>query len=108
VDARYIYSGTAVSERAALISSFKAGLFPVLVNCGKHGFGADISAQACSLCSCPAILTEGTDVPNIDCVVVARPTRSRNLFAQMVGPLEQRHRFLSSHCTDRTRNEAES
>jgi ATP-dependent helicase IRC3 len=31
-----------------------------------------------------AILTEGADVPNIDCVVVARPTRSRNVFAQMV------------------------
>lgn len=31
-----------------------------------------------------AILTEGADIPNIDCVVVARPTRSRNVFAQMV------------------------
>lgn len=34
-----------------------------------------------------AILTEGADIPNIDCVVVARPTRSRNIFAQMVGVL---------------------
>ncbi len=32
-----------------------------------------------------AILTEGADIPNIDCVIVARPTRSRNVFAQMVG-----------------------
>lgn len=31
-----------------------------------------------------AILTEGADIPNIDCVIVARPTRSRNIFAQMV------------------------
>lgn len=31
-----------------------------------------------------AILTEGADIPNIDCVIVARPTRSRNVFAQMV------------------------
>ncbi|KAG8866254.1 hypothetical protein FRB98_004982, partial [Tulasnella sp. 332] len=31
------------------------------------------------------ILTEGVDVPNIDCVVVARPTRSKNLFAQIIG-----------------------
>jgi superfamily II DNA or RNA helicase len=31
-----------------------------------------------------ALLTEGTDIPNVDCVVVARPTRSRNLFLQMV------------------------
>ncbi|KAG8973928.1 hypothetical protein FRB90_009859, partial [Tulasnella sp. 427] len=41
------------------------GEFPVLVNC--------------------AILTEGADVPNIDCVMIARPTRSRNLFAQIIG-----------------------
>ena len=33
-----------------------------------------------------AILTEGADVPNIDCVLIARPTRSRNLFVQMVRP----------------------
>jgi hypothetical protein len=32
-----------------------------------------------------AILTEGTDIPSIDCVIVAKPTRSRNVFAQMVG-----------------------
>ncbi|KAJ7630892.1 P-loop containing nucleoside triphosphate hydrolase protein [Roridomyces roridus] len=65
IDARYVYSGTPVDERRALIASFKAGQFPVLINC--------------------AILTEGADIPNIDCVVVARPTRSRNVFAQMIG-----------------------
>lgn len=31
------------------------------------------------------LLTEGYDDPGIDCVVVLRPTRSRPLFAQMVG-----------------------
>ncbi|KAJ7783732.1 P-loop containing nucleoside triphosphate hydrolase protein [Mycena maculata] len=65
VDARYVFSGTPGNERQALIASFKAGQFPVLINC--------------------AILTEGADIPNIDCVVVARPTRSRNIFAQMIG-----------------------
>ncbi|KAF7347873.1 DEAD-box family helicase [Mycena venus] len=65
IDARYVFSGTPMSERQALIASFKAGQFPVLINC--------------------AILTEGADIPNIDCVVVARPTRSRNVFAQMIG-----------------------
>ncbi|KZP10559.1 P-loop containing nucleoside triphosphate hydrolase protein [Athelia psychrophila] len=65
IDARYVHSGTPVAERRTLISSFKEGAFPVLVNC--------------------AILTEGADIPNIDCVVVARPTRSRNVFAQMIG-----------------------
>jgi len=48
-----------------LVDGFKAGDFPVLVNC--------------------ALLTEGADIPNIDCVVIARPTRSRNVFLQMIG-----------------------
>ncbi|KAF9270115.1 P-loop containing nucleoside triphosphate hydrolase protein [Marasmius fiardii PR-910] len=65
IDARYVSSKTPAMERKALINSFRAGEYPVLVNC--------------------SILTEGTDIPNIDCVVVARPTRSRNLFAQMIG-----------------------
>ncbi|KAI0048367.1 P-loop containing nucleoside triphosphate hydrolase protein [Auriscalpium vulgare] len=65
IDARYVYSGTPVAERKALIASFRASEFPVLVNC--------------------SLLTEGADIPNIDCVLVARPTRSRNVFAQMIG-----------------------
>jgi ATP-dependent helicase IRC3 len=65
VDARFLYSGTPIPERNASIDGFKAGEFPVLVNC--------------------ALLTEGTDIPNVDCVVVARPTRSRNVFLQMIG-----------------------
>ncbi|KAI0932110.1 hypothetical protein AcW1_000677 [Taiwanofungus camphoratus] len=65
VDARYIYSGTPAAERRALVDTFKLGHFPVLINC--------------------AVLTEGADIPNIDCVIVARPTRSRNVFAQMIG-----------------------
>jgi ATP-dependent helicase IRC3 len=36
------------------------------------------------VCNC-ALLTEGFDEPSISCVVVARPTRSRPLFTQMVG-----------------------
>ncbi|TBU45109.1 P-loop containing nucleoside triphosphate hydrolase protein [Dichomitus squalens] len=65
VDARYVHSKTPAAERKALVEDFKAAKFPVLVNC--------------------AVLTEGTDIPNIDCVIVARPTRSRNVFAQMIG-----------------------
>ncbi|KAI1788749.1 P-loop containing nucleoside triphosphate hydrolase protein [Ganoderma leucocontextum] len=65
MDARYLHSKTPAGERKALVSGFKSGEFPVLVNC--------------------AVLTEGADIPNIDCVIVARPTRSRNLFAQMIG-----------------------
>ncbi|PPQ62828.1 hypothetical protein CVT24_000522 [Panaeolus cyanescens] len=65
IDARYVYADTPPMERKALVDAFKAGEFPVLINC--------------------AILTEGADIPNIDCVVLARPTRSRNVFAQMIG-----------------------
>lgn len=65
IDARGIDSQTGIAERKSLISQFKQGEFPILVNC--------------------AILTEGTDIPNIDCVVLARPTRSPNVYAQMIG-----------------------
>ncbi|KZV93999.1 P-loop containing nucleoside triphosphate hydrolase protein [Exidia glandulosa HHB12029] len=65
IDARYLYSGTPYKERTDLLTAFRAGEYPVLVNC--------------------SILTEGADIPNIDCVILARPTRSRNLFAQMIG-----------------------
>jgi ATP-dependent helicase IRC3 len=34
VDARHIYAGTPALERNALIDNFKAGDFPVLINCG--------------------------------------------------------------------------
>lgn len=35
IDARYLYSGTPSAERIALIDAFKAGEYPVLLNCGK-------------------------------------------------------------------------
>lgn len=65
IDARYLHGGTPMLERRQLLEDFSAGVYPVLVNC--------------------AILTEGADVPAIDCVLLARPTRSRNLFSQMIG-----------------------
>ncbi|TFK57061.1 P-loop containing nucleoside triphosphate hydrolase protein [Heliocybe sulcata] len=65
VDARYMYAGTSAKERKILLDDFKAGRFPVLINCG--------------------VLTEGADIPNIDCVILARPTRSPTMFSQMIG-----------------------
>ncbi|KAG9304041.1 hypothetical protein G9A89_005951 [Geosiphon pyriformis] len=56
---------TRKSVRSALLNEFKNGSFPVLVNCG--------------------ILTEGTDIPNIDCILMSRPTQSSVLFQQMLG-----------------------
>jgi len=65
IDARVIFSGTPPSERKMLLDEFRSSKFPVLVNC--------------------AVLTEGADVPNVDCVILARPTRSRTLLTQMIG-----------------------
>ncbi|KAI1116893.1 P-loop containing nucleoside triphosphate hydrolase protein [Nemania sp. NC0429] len=65
IDARFITGDTPKVERSDRLDAFKAGEFQVLVNCG--------------------VFTEGTDIPNIDCVVLARPTRSRNLLVQMIG-----------------------
>jgi superfamily II DNA or RNA helicase len=80
LDARYLHSGTPVAERKGLLHAFKCNDFPILVNCGKRHVYVRTASSKQSL----AILTEGADIPNIDCVVVARPTRSRNVFAQMV------------------------
>lgn len=65
IDARFITSDTPKKIRSERLDAFKNGEFPVLLNCG--------------------IFTEGTDIPNIDCVLMARPTRSRNLLVQMIG-----------------------
>lgn len=65
VEARHVFNGTPPRERDALLAAFKRREFPVLVNC--------------------AVLTEGADFPAIDCVMLARPTRSQNLLMQMLG-----------------------
>ncbi|RPB10284.1 P-loop containing nucleoside triphosphate hydrolase protein [Morchella conica CCBAS932] len=65
IDARPITSNTLLQVRRERLEEFRARKFPVLVNCG--------------------VFTEGTDIPNIDCVLLARPTKSRNLLVQMIG-----------------------
>ncbi|RDW83729.1 DEAD/DEAH box helicase [Aspergillus mulundensis] len=65
IDARYITGTTSKNTRDEQLDKFRAREFPVLVNCG--------------------LFTEGTDMPNVDCVLLARPTRSRNLLIQMIG-----------------------
>lgn len=65
LDARFVTGDTSKIERGEILDAFKRGDFPVLLNCG--------------------VFTEGTDIPNIDCVILARPTKSRNLLVQMIG-----------------------
>ncbi|GKT59079.1 hypothetical protein ColTof4_12628 [Colletotrichum tofieldiae] len=74
-DARFVTGDTPKVERSEMLEAFRKGEFPVLVNCG--------------------VFTEGTDIPNIDCVVLARPTRSRNLLVQMIGRGMRLHRGKS-------------
>lgn len=52
-------------ERRAMYDDMRAGRLQVLVNC--------------------MVLTEGFDMPEIECVVIARPTKSQSLFVQMRG-----------------------
>lgn len=65
VDAQFVTGDTPSKIRSARIDAFRRGEFPILLNCG--------------------VFTEGTDIPNIDCVLLARPTKSRNLLVQMIG-----------------------
>lgn len=65
IHSEYLTAQTSSINRANILKDFKEGKFPVLINCG--------------------ILTEGTDIPNIDCVLLVRPTRSHSLLLQMIG-----------------------
>ena len=63
--ARALDGGTDSDTRRATLRDFGAGKFARLVNC--------------------ALFTEGFDEPRIEVVAVVRPTKSRALYAQMVG-----------------------
>jgi superfamily II DNA or RNA helicase len=60
-----VYGTTATTERAATIESFRKGETEVLINV--------------------IVGAEGFDVPEVDCVVMARPTKSWTLYTQCVG-----------------------
>ena len=60
-----VVGSTSSDERAEYFEDFTAGRLEALVTV--------------------QVLTEGTDLPACDCVVLARPTRSPVLFTQMVG-----------------------
>lgn len=56
---------TPVDERDALLRKFAAGEIQVIVNVG--------------------VFVEGTDIPDVSCIIIARPTKSIGLYLQMVG-----------------------
>jgi superfamily II DNA or RNA helicase len=65
IASRWVSGETPRDERAATLAAFRAGEVQVLANC--------------------MILTEGYDEPSVDCLIMARPTKSRPLYVQMVG-----------------------
>jgi superfamily II DNA or RNA helicase len=71
VKAAMLSGETPTEERRQLLRDFAEQRVQVIANC--------------------AVLTEGFDEPRTDCVVVARPTKSRALFTQMVGRGTRKH-----------------
>jgi len=65
VIAEHVDGKTDKEERAAILYRFRNGGAKVLCNC--------------------AVLTEGVDIPEISCVVMARPTKSLALYMQTIG-----------------------
>jgi len=71
IRAEWVSGATPLDERRAILARYAAEATQVLVNC--------------------AVLTEGYDNPRTDCIVVARPTKSRALFTQMIGRGTRKH-----------------
>lgn len=65
IHAEWISGKIKESEREAILQRLKTGETQVVVNC--------------------MVLTEGFDEPSVECVVVARPTKSKPLYLQMIG-----------------------
>jgi len=65
VAAACVSGETPENERRELLKKFSDGEIKVLANCN--------------------VLTEGFDCPDIECVLMARPTKSRALYQQIVG-----------------------
>lgn len=64
IDGAEVITGQ-TKNRAEIIKRFTAREIPCLVNC--------------------MVFTEGTDIPLVETVIIARPTQSDSLYAQMVG-----------------------
>jgi superfamily II DNA or RNA helicase len=65
IEAEAISGKTPPDERAAILDAYQAGDVTLLANCN--------------------VLTEGFDAPHTEVIAVARPTKSRALYAQMIG-----------------------
>lgn len=64
IDGAVVVTGK-TKDRSGIIDAFTRREIPVLVNC--------------------MVFTEGTDIPLVETVIIARPTQSDSLYSQMVG-----------------------
>lgn len=83
-NAKIITGTTDKEDRKLMIQEFKEGKFQVVVNVG--------------------VLTTGFDYPDLDCVVLARPTQSITLYQQMVGRALRKGKNPTSYIIDIVRN----
>lgn len=63
--AAWVCGKTPKDEREDILKDYQSGKVPVIVNCG--------------------VLTEGFDAPATEIIFMARPTKSRSLYCQMIG-----------------------
>jgi len=82
IPAEHVDGKTPIHEREAILERFRTGETLVMSNVGLFG--------------------EGFDVPDIECVILMRPTRSLSLYRQMVGrslrPTENKqHAIILDH-----------
>ena len=63
--AEWLCGETPIDERRAILARLKTGETMIVANC--------------------AVLTEGFDEPSIESIIIARPTRSKTLYLQMIG-----------------------
>jgi DNA repair protein RadD len=65
VRAEHLDGSTSIDERAAILGRLASGETEVVSNC--------------------MVLTEGFDLPDIGCIILARPTKKMGLYRQMIG-----------------------
>ena len=65
IEAACVHGETPIDERRAMLEDLHTGKLQVVTNC--------------------MVLTEGFDEPSVDCLVLARPTKSKGLYIQMMG-----------------------
>src|SRR5262249_57587334 len=65
VRAEHLDGTTTISDREAILARLKSGETEVVTNC--------------------MVLTEGWDMPDVGCCILARPTKQMGLYRQMIG-----------------------